>query len=458
MAKRRYEMDMCRGPLVGKILRFSLPLMLSGILQLLFNAADLAVVGQYSGDTALAAVGSTSALTNLLVNLFIGLSVGANVIVARLYGSGDYKSISKAVHTAITLALIGGVALVFIGYFLSRPLLEMMDTPADVIDRSVVYMRIIFCGMPALLLYNFGAAILRSIGDTKRPLYFLLFAGVLNVVLNLFFVIVLNMDVDGVALATILSQCVSAALILTCLMRMDGPCRVSLRSLRLYKTEALQIVRIGLPAGIQSIMFSISNVLIQSSINSFGKQAMAGNTAGGNLEGFIYTAMNSFYQAALSFTGQNNGAKQYRRINRVLWISLIFVTIAGVALGMIVLLFGRQLLSIYSDEAVVIDYGMLRLRVFMTTYFLCGIMEVCGGMMRGMGYAITPMIVSLAGACGFRVLWIYTIFAANRTLTTLYISYPISWILTALAHLVCFLVVKHRLPREDQPLPDPDAA
>ncbi|MBR5519476.1 MAG: MATE family efflux transporter [Clostridia bacterium] len=450
---------MCRGPLAGKLLRFSLPLILSGILQLLFNAADLAVVGQCAeeGDTALAAVGSTSALTNLLVNLFIGLSVGANVVVARLYGAGNRKSIGKATHTAITLALLGGLALVVIGFFLSRPLLEMMDTPESVIDRSVVYMRIIFFGMPASMLYNFGAAILRSIGDTKRPLYFLMFAGVLNVGLNLMFVLGFSMDVDGVALATILSQTVSAALILLCLMRMDGPCKVSLRSLRLHKTEALQIIRIGLPAGIQSIMFSISNVLIQSSINSFGKQAMAGNTAAGNLEGFIYTAMNSVYQAALSFTGQNNGAGQYKRINRVLWVSLIFVTIVGVALGMIVLLFGRQLLGIYSDEAVVVDYGMIRLKLFMTTYYLCGIMEVCGGIMRGLGYAITPMIVALAGACGFRVLWIYTIFAANHTLLVLYISYPISWILTAAAHLGCFLVAKRKLPKEDLPLPAADS-
>ena len=446
-------MDMCRGPLAGKILMFSLPLMLSGVLQLLFNAADLAVVGQYAGDQALAAVGSTGALTNLIVNAFIGLSIGANVLVARLYGAGEREKIGRAVHTAVSLSLVCGCILVVVGVILARPLLEWMDTPADVIDLSVVYMRIIFCGMPVSMLYNFGAAILRSMGDTKRPLYFLVAAGVLNVILNLFFVIVFKMDVDGVALATVISQAVSAALIMICLMRMDGPCRVELRRLRIHRETAWEIMRIGLPAGLQGCVFSISNVLIQSSINSFDSLAMAGNTAAGNIEGFIYTAMNSVYQAALSFTSQNLGAKQYRRINRVFGVCMILVTAGGLALGLIAMLLQKPLLHIYTDQEPVVEFGMLRMNVIVTTYFLCGLMDVCSGMMRGLGYSVLPMIVSLTGACGLRVLWIYTIFANHRTLTTLYLSYPVSWAITFAAHLLCYWIARRRLPAENEPLP-----
>ena len=445
-------MDMCRGPLAGKILIFSLPLMLSGILQLLFNAADLVVVGQYSGEQALAAVGSTGALTNLIVNAFIGLSVGANVLIARLYGAGEHEQVGKAVHTAIFLSLVCGCVLVVAGLALARPLLELMDTPDDVIDMSVLYMRIIFCGMPASMLYNFGAAILRSMGDTKRPLYYLLIAGIVNVVLNLFFVIVLKMDVDGVALATVISQTLSAALILLCLMRMDGPCRVTLRRLRIHKENAVEIMRIGLPAGLQGCVFSISNVLVQSAVNSFDSIAMAGNTTASNIEGFIYTAMNAVYQAALSFTSQNLGARQYRRINRVLGICLLLVTAVGLVLGAVATLLQTELLNIYSDEQPVIEYGALRMNVIATTYFLCGIMDVCSGMMRGLGYSVLPMIVSLTGACGLRVLWIYTIFASHRTLTVLYISYPVSWAITAAAHLICYWIARRRLPPENEPL------
>ena len=334
MAKRSYEVDMCRGPLLGKILIFAFPLMLSGILQLLFNAADIVVVGRFASSQALAAVGSTGALINLIINVFIGLSVGANVLVARYYGAGEKEQVSQAVHTSVLLSLLCGVVLIAVGVLLARPLLELMGTPDDVIDMSATYMRIYFCGMPVVMLYNFGAAILRSVGDTKRPLYFLLVAGLINVVLNLFFVIVCGMDVDGVALATVISQVVSAGLILLCLMRMEGPCHLDLHKLHIYKDKMWQIVRVGLPAGLQGCIFSISNVLIQSSVNSFGSVAMAGNTAASNIEGFVYNGMNAIYQTALSFTSQNYGARQYHRISRVMRLCLALVTAVGLGLGL----------------------------------------------------------------------------------------------------------------------------
>lgn len=454
MAKKNYEMDMCRGPLLSKILIFALPLMLSGVLQLLFNAADIAVVGRFSGRTALAAVGSTSALINLLVNLFVGLSIGANVLVAQRYGAGDGEGVSRAVHTAMLISMIGGVIMVFVGVLLARPLLTLMGTPAEVIDMSVVYMRIFFCGMPVMLVYNFGAAILRSVGDTKRPLYFLVVAGAINVVLNLFFVIVCGMDVDGVALATVISQTVSAFLILQCLIRSEGVCRLELKKLHLHRAELLKIIRVGLPAGLQGIIFSISNVLIQSSVNSFGAVAMAGNTAASNIEGFVYTGMNSIYQTTLSFTGQNLGARQYHRISRVLRTCLMLVSVVGLVMGLSALGFGKQLLHIYTADSEVVKFGLMRLGIIAATYFLCGLMDVMAGVMRGLGYSILPMIVSLTGACGLRVLWIFTIFAANHTLKTLYVSYPISWFVTFAAHVVCYWVVRRKMPKTDEPLPD----
>ena len=456
MAKRSYEVDMCRGPLLGKILIFAFPLMLSGILQLLFNAADIVVVGRFAGSQALAAVGSTGALINLIINVFIGLSVGANVLVARYYGAGEKEQVSQAVHTSVLLSLLCGVVLIAVGVLLAQPLLELMGTPDDVIDMSATYMRIYFCGMPVIMLYNFGAAILRSVGDTKRPLYFLIVAGLINVVLNLFFVIVCGMDVDGVALATVISQVVSAALILLCLMRMEGPCHLNLHKLHIYKDKMWQIVRVGLPAGLQGCIFSISNVLIQSSVNSFGSVAMAGNTAAGNIEGFVYTGMNAIYQTALSFTSQNYGARQYHRISRVMRLCLALVTAVGLGLGLTAVLFHNQLLGIYSSDPQVIAYGTMRMRFVATLYFLCGIMDVMAGVMRGMGYSILPMIVSLTGACGLRILWIFTLFAANRTLSMLYVSYPVSWFITALAHLGCYFWVRRKMPQEDAPLPEPE--
>lgn len=444
-SSNKYEMDMCNGPLFGKIVLYSVPLMLSGILQLLFNAADIVVVGRFAGNHALAAVGATSSLINLLVNLFMGLSVGANVLVARFYGGGQKKEISETVHTAVLTAVIGGVLLTFLGFFLSRPLLTLMGTPDDVLSHSVLYMKIYFAGMPVMLLYNYGSSILRAVGDTKRPLYYLMIAGVVNVILNLIFVILFQMGVAGVALATVISQIISAGLIVRCLMVSQSSYKLEIKELRFHADKFLKIMKIGIPAGLQGSIFSISNVLIQSSVNSFGSIAMAGNTAGANLEGFVYMAMNALHQTALSFTGQNIGARKYERVYKTLGLCLLLVAAVGIVLGNGMFFFGKYLLGIYSEDMEVIQYGLGRLSVICTMYFLCGLMDVMVGVLRGMGYSVMPMIVSLTGACGLRILWIYTVFAAYRTLFVLYLSYPVTWTITFLAHLICFLVVRKKL-------------
>ncbi len=441
----RYEMDMCNGPLFSKVLVFALPLVLSGILQLLFNAADIVVVGRFAGSVALAAVGSTSALINLLVNVFIGLSVGTNVMVAHCYGSKLYNELNDVIHTAILTALLGGIALISVGFFLSGPLLRLMGTPEDVIEYSVLYMRIYFAGMPAMMVYNFGGAILRAVGDTKRPLYYLFGAGIINVVLNLIFVIVFHMGVAGVALATVISQVVSAFLVVRCLVKTEGYLKLDLKRLRIVPDKLIKIVRIGLPAGLQGALFSISNVLIQSSINSFGSVVMAGNTAAGNIEGFVYTSMNALHQTAISFTGQNYGAMKFKRIGRLAVICLGIVSVIGLVMGIGAYTFSGTLLQLYSTDPVVISYGVLRMSYVCAPYFLCGLMDVMVGFMRGMGYSILPMIVSLTGACLFRVVWITTIFEHYRTLPVLYISYPISWVLTFLVHFICFMHVYRKL-------------
>lgn len=439
MSRKTSRIDMCNGPILPGIIAFSLPLILSGCLQLLFNAADVIVVGRFAGNESLAAVGSTSSLTNLLVNLFIGLSIGANVTVGHTLGSRDEQGTRDNVHTAVTISLISGFVLIGIGILFTRPLLVRMGAPSDVLDKAALYLKIIFIGMPATMAYNFGSAILRATGDTKRPLYFLSVAGVVNVILNLFFVIVLHMDVAGVALATILSQCISAVLILHCLCRMEGPCRLNIRRLYIQPARLRRMMQIGLPAGIQSSLFSFSNVLIQSSINSFGSVVVAGNSAGANIEQFVYISMNAVHQAVVSFTSQNTGAGKPERINRILFSSLGLVTVIGLIMGIGVNLFGTPLLSIYSPDSAVIEAGKTRLLWISAPYFLCGIMEVIMGIMRGLGYAITPMIVALSGACLFRIVWLATAFVWFPTQNILLLSYPVSWILTAAIHALTYL-------------------
>ncbi len=448
--KRSYEMDLCSGPLLSKILLFSLPLIFSGVLQLLFNATDIVVVGKFAGSNAMAAVGSTTSLFNLLVNSFIGISVGANVLVARHYGERDYDGVQQTIQTALLTGLIGGTILIVLGVVLARPMLTLMATPDEVIDQAVLYMQVYFIGMPATMIYNFGAAVLRAVGDTRRPLYFLMAAGVMNVLGDLLFVCLLGMGVAGTAIATVLSQCVSAALIVLCLVKSDGMCHLDLRHLHFRMDKFIQIMRVGLPAGMQSVIFNISNVLIQSSVNSFGAVTVAGNTAAANIEGFVYISMNSLYQTSISFTGQNLGAKNYHRIDRTLVRCMCIVTIIGLVLGNGAHLLGNHLLHIYSDDMEVISFGMQRLSVISVTYCLCGMMDVLAGTIRGLGYSILPMLVTLIGACAFRIVWIFTIFRAQHTLFILYASYPISWALTIIAHFICYLIVRKKVFRPQE--------
>ncbi len=444
---KKYEIDMTNGPILKKMLLFAVPLMFSGVLQLLFNAADIVVVGQYAGYDSLGAVGATSSLINLLVNLFMGLSVGANVIAARYYGADDKEELCKTVHTAMTLSVISGVILTVIGIIGAEKLLTMMDTPENLLPLSSLYLKVYFLGMPAMMVYNFGSAILRAAGDTKRPLYFLTLAGIINVILNLVFVIALKMDVAGVAAATAISQYISAALIVRCLVLEQGAIKLVPSMLRIHSDKFFQIIQVGLPAGFQGAVFSFSNVVIQSSINLFGDIVVAGNSAASNIEGFIYVSMNAFHQAVISFTSQNYGAGKTERINKILFSGLGSVFVIGLSLGAIVLFFGEFLLGIYSTEAEVIAAGMNRLRIILFSYFLCGMMDVMVGALRGIGYSVLPMIVSLLGACGLRLLWIATVFNIPQYHTPegIYMSYPVSWALTFIVHVICFAIAKHLL-------------
>lgn len=446
---KKYEIDMCNGPILPKLLAFTIPLMCSSILQLLFNAADIIVVGKFAGDDALAAVGSNTALINLLTNFFLGLSIGANVLVARFYGAKEEKETSETVHTAMLLALISGMILTLIGCFGARQILIWMQTPEEVLPLATTYLRIYFLGMTAMMVYNFGSAILRAIGDTKRPLYYLSFAGIVNFLLNLLFVIVFRMSVAGVGLATVISQCISAVLILRCMMKDNGETKLYLRKLRIYKKRFVKIIQIGLPASFQGIIFSISNVIIQASVNSFGRIVVAGNSAAQNIEGFVYVSMNAFHQATISFTSQNVGAGKLERINKILIWAETCVFVVGFALGNLAALFGRPLLSIFTQSAAVEDAGMKRIMVICTTYALCGMMDVMVGSLRGLGYSVMPTIVSLIGACGLRLLWIFTFFRIDKfhTLTSLYLTYPASWIVTTIAHVICFIIVRRKIER-----------
>ena len=448
---KKYEIDMTQGALLPKVLMFSLPLIASGVLQLLFNAADMVVVGQWAGKECLAAVGSTGSLINLMVNVFIGLSVGGSVAVARSFGANDPAAVHRSVHTAMSLAIIAGLAVGVLGFVFCRPLLKLMDNP--VLDLATTYMKIYFLGMPFNMVYNFGASILRAVGDTKRPLIYLTIAGVVNVVLNLILVIVFHMNVAGVAIATVASQAVSAVLVVLCLMRSHGVVHLELKELRIYKRQLIDIAKVGLPAGLQGSLFSISNVLIQSSVNGFGEVVVAANSAGGNLEGFVYTAMNAIHQAALTFASQNLGAGKIKRVRRSVLVCLLTVLAIGFIFGNLMLLCGKPLLSLYLDDPSAIDpltgitvleYGIKRLSWMLPLYCLCGLMDVMVGTLRGVGYSIMPMIVSLTGACLFRVVWIMTVFAANPTLDILYMSYPISWGLTFATHLLCYLLIARK--------------
>ena len=439
-----YEIDMLNGPVMPKLLAFAAPLILSSVLQLTFNAADVIVVGKFEGDAALAAVGAPGSLINLLVNLFLGLSVGANVVAAHYHGAGDQLKTSESVHTAMLMSLLSGLGVGVFGFFLAETFLRWMNTPADVLPLATSYMRIYFLGMPANMIYNFGAAILRAIGDTRRPLMYLTVAGVVNVLLNILFVAGLGMGVSGVAWATITAQVISATLVVLCLIRTEGDIHLDLKKLAIKADKALEITLIGVPAGLQGMCFSISNVILQATVNSFGTIVTAGNTAASNIEGYIYVSMNAMHQAAITFTSQNVGAHRYDRIGRVTKASLMAVIGIGLGLGIILMLFKRVFFHIYTDDPAVIEAAAKRSTIIAPTYFLCGMMDVIVGVLRGMGMSIAPMIVSVAGICVLRLAWIAFIYPLNPTLTMLYLSYPISWSITFAVHFGCYLWEKKR--------------
>ncbi len=461
MRKRRasYEVDMLNGPLLGKIIRFSLALTMTNVLQLLYSAADLVVIGRFSGsETAIAAVGATNALVSLIVNFFIGLSVGVSVLVARGYGTGNRRSVEQVVHTSMTVALICGLVVMTIGLCFSKTFLVWMGTSDAIIDQSTLYLSIYFIGAPFNTIYNFGASILRSTGDTKRPFYFLSLAGLVNVILNVIFVCGFHIDVAGVAIATVASQMLSAILILLCLMKQDGMCRFTIRKMSIHGDVLREILRIGLPASIQNTLFSISAVMVQSSVNFFDVTYAApgtapytsGSSAANNIEGFVYTSLNSFQHAAMSFTGQNYAAGKYNRTRKIIRCCIFSSLVVAIIMGGAAIIFGKQLLSIYvPGDTEAIFYGYQRLVVLCSTYALCGFMEVLVGQLRGLGHSMVPMLISVIGICGLRVFWISVVFEMTHDWVILFLSYPVSWIITITAQFISYYIIQKKMPKQD---------
>lgn len=431
---------MTEGPIFSKLLKFSIPLIFSSLLQLLFNAADIVVVGRFSGDNALAAVGSTGSLINLLVNLFQGLSIGTNVVAAHYFGANRKSELKETVHTAMLLSIYSGIIMTAIGVTFAVPILKLMQAPHEVLSLASVYLKIYFAGITATMIYNFGSALLRAVGDTQRPLYILFLAGIINVILNLIFVIIFHLDVAGVAWATVISQTISAILVVIILLKENEEYSLEIKNMKINMHIFTKIVKVGIPAGFQGIMFSFSNVIIQSFVNSFGSVLIAGNSAACNLEGFIYTSMNGFSQGALTFCSQNMGARKIDRIKKIVWISQLSIIVLGATMSGLFLLFGHQLLGIYTKSPEVIEAGLLRCKVIFTTYYLCGIMDSMANSIRGMGHSLMPVIVTIFGACIFRLIWLFTFFQipAFHTPLVIFLSYPLSWIITYIAHLICY--------------------
>ena len=446
--EKRYSLNMTSGPFLKKILVFSVPLMLTGLLQLAYNTADVIVVGRFAGKEALAAVGSTGSLINLLLNVFLGLSMGAGVMIARHIGAKDEERVHKSTHTAMAISVLCGFFVGALGFFLSRHLLVLMKVPADVLDLASLYLKIYFAGSPGMLAYNFGASIVRATGDTKRPLYILFLSGLVNVALNLILVIFFHMGVSGVAIATIVSQYISAVMIIKYLTVIPNSCRLSFRKLHIYKEELLPIIKLGLPAGIQNSLFSVSNVIIQSTVNEFGSVAMAGIAAGSNFDSYVYTCTNAVSQTSMTFTSQNMGAKKYGNIPRVYSYCLIITVIIGTAGGMLGTLCADTITGFFSTDPEVIKIGAARLAQVMPFYVFCSLMDVAGNQLRGMGKSYEPMIVSLVGACGVRLAWIFFVLPLNHTLTTLYWAYPISWAATFFAQFTLYFIVRKQMKRK----------
>ena len=443
---KSYQINMTEGSIVKKLLQFSVPLIFSSLLQILFNTADVIVVGRFAGDNSLGAVGSTGSLINLMVNLFVGLSVGTTVVAANFFGAGKKSELKETVHTAILLSLISGIILTIFGVIGAKQILQWMQSPKEILDLATQYLQIYFGGIISTMIYNFGSALLRAKGDTKRPLYILFFAGIINVILNLIFVILFKMDVAGVALATVISQTISAFLVVRCLLKETEEFKLDLKQLKINPQILIRIIKIGVPAGLQGIIFSLSNVIIQSSINSFGAVVIAGNSAALNIENFIFTGMNGFSQGTLTFISQNFGAKKYQRINKTIIVAIFCVFLVGFVFGNLTVIFGRKLLSFFTTSPEVIESGISRLKIICATYALCGMMDVMGNAIRGIGHSVLPMIITLLGACGIRLLWISTIFLIPKfhSCTTIFVSYPISWTVTFIAHIICFLIIRKK--------------
>ena len=423
--------------------------MLTGLLQMVYNTADIVVVGRFAGPASLAAVGATSSLINLILNVFLGMAMGSGVMSARYIGAEDDKRLSKCVHTAMTLSVICGIAVGIFGFFMSEKLLILMDSPQDVLPLSKLYLQIYFLGAPASLIYNFGAAIVRSTGDTKRPLYILASTGIINIALNLVLVIFFHMDVAGVAIATIAAQYVSALLIVIRLLKIEGSCRLYLRKLRIHVREMKKILLIGVPAGVQNSLFSFSNVIIQSTVNSFGSTAMSGITAGSNFESFIYIGTNAISQTTMTFSSQNMGAKKYENLNKIYMRCILLATLIGGGLSVLGLIFRNQVVGIFSTDPAVIEIGAARLQMILPFYVFCSLMDLCGGQLRGIGKSFEPMFITLMGSCGIRLLWVFVFFPKNPTLLYLYWAYPISWSLTTVALFICYLIIRKSMTKKE---------
>ncbi len=446
----RYSLDMTCGPFLKKIMIFSVPLILTGILQLAYNTADIVVVGRFVGKEALAAVGSTGSLVNLFVNVFLGLSMGSGVMVARHIGARDDKRVSDCVHTAMLLSVFSGIFIGIIGYFFSGEMLRLMQVPDDVLELATLYLKVYFLGSPGLMTYNFGAAVVRATGDTKRPLFILAVSGIVNVILNVVLIVVFKFGVEGVAIATIISQYVSAVMIVAYLFAINNSCRLSMKKFRIEKNELKQILRLGLPAGVQSSLFSISNVIIQSSVNSFGSVAMAGIAAGSNYDSYIFTGTNAVSQTAMTFTSQNIGARKTENVGKIYRYCLLFASTIGISMGILGFIFNEQIVSFFSDDPGVIQIGAERMTLVMPFYFFCSLMDVTASEIRGMGKSVEPMIVSLIGACGIRILWVFFILPLDRTLINLYWSYPVSWAVTFFAQFIMFFILKNKMLKKGE--------
>lgn len=446
--KKNFEMNMCEGKIFGKLVVYALPLVLTNVLQLLFNAADVAVLGIFVSDDAVAAVGATGALINLIIGLFVGLSVGANVLVARFSGEQNVDSAHKTVGTSVIVSLITGVILAFIGYFFAETFLEWTKCDPDVLDMATKYLKIYFIGMPIMMLYNFCASILRAVGDTMRPLIFLIIGGVVNIGLNIFFILVLDKTVEGVAIATVVSQGISAVLSIIVLLKGKGYAKLDMKKFKIYMPELKEMIRIGLPAGLQGCVFSISNVLIQSTINTFSKTYMTANTVASQFDGFIYNAMNAVALSCLAFVSQNYGAKKFDRIRTVVRQSVLLVTVIGLVIGGGVILFSAQLCGLITDDPEIIRIAQNRLYILASTYFTCGIMDVLSNFMRGLGKSTTAMIVSLSGSCLFRIIWLKTVYLLNPTIEMVYIVYPISWVLTIGVYMIMYFPTLNHAKKE----------